>query len=146
MWNFDFFNFQVRESPLPLNVPTPLPAPDHPPGGRERTWGTRGNLTSSGTIWMFWNELCLVYQRRLMIAASAINASNILNEQMWPRSHFASNSEVSIIFHPDQCIGNEVMTESTANSQDLLPMFIGEWLWNGSSTKDEYRMFVALWS
>jgi hypothetical protein len=27
--------------PLPLNIPTPTPAPDHPLGGHERTWGHR---------------------------------------------------------------------------------------------------------
>ena len=26
---------------LPLNIPTPTPAPDNPLGGHERTWGTR---------------------------------------------------------------------------------------------------------
>ena len=27
--------------PLPLSIPTPIPAPDHPLGEHERTWGTR---------------------------------------------------------------------------------------------------------
>ena len=26
----NFVDFQVRESPAPLNTPTPVPAPDHP--------------------------------------------------------------------------------------------------------------------
>ena len=37
----ELFHFQVTESPAPLNIPTPTPAPDHPLGGHERAWGTR---------------------------------------------------------------------------------------------------------
>ncbi len=29
--------FQIRESPTPLNIPTPNPAPDHPLGGHGGT-------------------------------------------------------------------------------------------------------------
>ena len=33
--------FQVRESPAPLNIPTPIPAPDHRLGGHNELGGTK---------------------------------------------------------------------------------------------------------
>ena len=36
-----FFYFQVRESPAPLNIPTPNPATDHLLGGHNEVGGNR---------------------------------------------------------------------------------------------------------
>ena len=43
IWNFEFLKlwFFCFQDPLPLNIPTPTPAPDHHLGGHGWTWGTR---------------------------------------------------------------------------------------------------------
>ena len=38
--SYKLFYFQVRESPVPLNIPTPTPAPDHLLGGHNELIGT----------------------------------------------------------------------------------------------------------
>ena len=47
--NFDLFHVQVRESLPLLNIPTPTPAPDHPLGGHEGTWGPTISTTAHGS-------------------------------------------------------------------------------------------------
>ena len=69
---------QETKKPLPLNIPTPTPAPDHPLGGHERTWGTRANLRGRegfrvGGGWV--GEIPLIGMR-----SSGISSSCFLND------------------------------------------------------------------
>ena len=59
LWSFETLKLQIfeaifqgRESPAPLNIPTPTPAPDQPLVGHEGAWGTRlvGASYSAGLV------------------------------------------------------------------------------------------------